>query len=132
VCRVQKEKKLSLLSPTDASISNSHVTRQRADMHYGAVEHNEQDANPLKFAGVPQTTKLVSAASGPKFTVLWGHVEDILLLNRFFPIVDMCLSCEDVARQSCVTVPRWQIFGDFLGPAFPASCAHHVSDLHLR
>jgi len=38
--------------------------------------------NPLKFAGVPQTTGSISDASGPKFTILWGHVEDILLLNR--------------------------------------------------
>ena len=53
--------------------------------------------NLLKFAGVPQTTGSISAASGPKFTILWGHVEDILLLNNFFPIVDMCLSCEDIA-----------------------------------
>jgi len=26
-------------------------------------------------------------------------VEDISLLNKFFPIVDTCLSCEDIARQ---------------------------------
>jgi len=39
--------------------------------------------NPLKFAGVPQTGQLISAASRPKFTILWGHVEDILLLNKF-------------------------------------------------
>jgi len=31
--------------------------------------------NPLKLAGVSQTTGPLSAASGPKFTVLWGHVE---------------------------------------------------------
>jgi len=36
--------------------------------------------NPWKFAGCP--------ASGPKFTILWKHVEDI-------------------ARQSCAMVPRW-------------------------
>ena len=40
--------------------------------------------NPLKFAGVPQTTGSISAASGPKFAVLWIHVEEILLLNHFF------------------------------------------------
>jgi len=44
--------------------------------------------NPLKFAGVPQTTGSISAASGPKFTILWKHVED-------------------TARQSCAMVPRW-------------------------
>jgi len=27
--------------------------------------------NPLKFAGVPQTTGSISAASWPKFTILW-------------------------------------------------------------
>jgi len=41
--------------------------------------------NPLKLAGVPQTTGSISAASRPKFTILWGRVmEAILLLNKFF------------------------------------------------
>jgi len=66
--------------------------------------------NPLKFAGVPQTNETISASSGPKFTILWGHVEGILLLNHFFPNVDMCLSCEDIARQSCAMVPRRRFF----------------------
>ena len=48
--------------------------------------------NPLKFAGALQTRQQTSAASGPKFTILWGRVEEILLLKKFFPIVDMCLS----------------------------------------
>ena len=65
--------------------------------------------NPLKFAGVPQTTGSISAASGPKFTILWGHVDDILLLNKLFSIVDSCLSCEDIARQSCAMVPIWRL-----------------------
>jgi len=38
----------------------------------------------LKFGGVPQTNETISAASGPKFTVLEGHVGEILLLNKFF------------------------------------------------
>jgi len=63
--------------------------------------------NPLKFVGLPQTPELISAVSVPKFTILRGHVEDILLLNKFFPIVDICLSCEDTAQQSC-----WD--GDYL------------------
>jgi len=33
---------------------------------------------------VPQTNETISAASKPKFTILWGHVEEILLLNKFF------------------------------------------------
>jgi len=40
--------------------------------------------NPLKLPGVPQTNETISAASGPKFTILWEHVEEILLLNKFF------------------------------------------------
>ena len=41
--------------------------------------------NPLKFEGVPQTGKPISAASGPKFTILWwGHLEEVLMFNKFF------------------------------------------------
>jgi len=40
--------------------------------------------NLLKVAGVPQTNETISAASGLKFTILWGHVEETLLLNKFF------------------------------------------------
>jgi len=41
-------------------------------------------------------------------------------------------SCEDIAPQSCAMVPRWPIFGDFCGPAFPASRVQDVSDLHSK
>ena len=41
---------------------------------------------PLKLAGVPQTGKPISAASGPKFTIFWGHLEDILQTDcRYVP-----------------------------------------------
>ena len=40
--------------------------------------------NPLKLLGVPQTNETISAANEPKFTILWGHVGEILLLNKFF------------------------------------------------
>jgi len=88
--------------------------------------------NPLKLAGVPQTNETISAASRPKFTILWGHVDEILLLNKFFPIVDTCRSCEDIARQICAMVPRWRFLATFLRPVFPASRAQHVSDLHSK
>ena len=87
--------------------------------------------NPLKFAGLPQTTGSISAASGPKFTILWGRVEDILLL-KFFPIVDAFISCEYIARQSCAMVPRWQFLTTFLRPVFLASREQQVSDMHLK
>ena len=31
-------------------------------------------------------------------------------LTSYFPIVDACLSCEDIARQSCAMVARWRLF----------------------
>jgi len=88
--------------------------------------------NPLKLAGVPQTNETISAASGPKFTILWGHVEEILLLNNFFPIVDMYRSCEDIGRQSCAMVSRWRFLATFLRPVFAASRQQHISDLHSK
>jgi len=39
--------------------------------------------NPLKFAGVPETTRPISAASGPEFAILWNHVEEVLPLKKF-------------------------------------------------
>jgi len=81
---------------------------------------------------VPQTNETISAASGPKFTILWGHLEDILQLNKFFPIVDACLSCEDIARQICAMVPRWRFLATFLHPVFSASRMQHISDLHSK
>jgi len=40
--------------------------------------------NTLKFAGVPQTRQQISAASGTKFAILCGHMEEILLFDKFF------------------------------------------------
>jgi len=39
------------------------------------------------------------------------------MLNKFFPIVDTCLSSEDVARQSCAMVPKCRFLATFF-----ASC----------
>ena len=88
--------------------------------------------NPLKFVRVSQTPETISAVSGPKFTILSGHVEEVLLLNKFFPIVDTCLTCKDIAGQSCAMVPSRPIFGDFFGAAFPASRVQQISDLHSK
>ena len=54
------------------------------------------------------------------------------MLNKFFPIVDTCLNCDDIARQNCAMVPRWRFLATFLRPVFPASRAQHVSDLHSK
>ena len=88
--------------------------------------------NPLKLPGVPQTNETISAVSVPKFTILWGHVEEILLLNKFLSDCRYILSCEDIARQSSAMVPRWRFLATFLGPAFAASGVQHISDLHSK
>ena len=75
--------------------------------------------NTMKFAAVPQTRKPISAISGPKFAILWRYMEEVLLFNRFFPILHTCLSCKDRDRQSSAMVPRWRIFGHFF-----ASCIY--------
>ena len=65
---------------------------------------------PLKFTGVPHTTGLISAASGPTFTILREHVGEILMLNILFPIVDTCPNCEDTTLRTCAMLPRWRFF----------------------
>jgi len=89
--------------------------------------------NPLKLAGVTQTKEAISVASRPVHHIVRTCGGNIAVQQVFFPIVDTCLSCEDIARQGCVMVRRWQIFFcDFLGPAFPASHVQHISDLHSK
>ena len=55
-----------------------------ADAHCWSYRSNAaKTRNPLKF-GVPQTNEPMSAASGPKFTILWVRVGEVLLFNNFF------------------------------------------------
>ena len=82
--------------------------------------------------GCPKLPNRSQPLVGPKFAILCDHVEDIFLLKSFFPIVDTCLSCEDIARQICAMMPRWRFLATFLRPASPASCVQQVLDLHLK
>ena len=41
---------------------------------------------PSKLAGMPQTRQPISAICQLKLTILRGHVEEILLFNRFSPL----------------------------------------------
>jgi len=51
----------------------------RSLLYCCACSNAAKTRRSLKFGGVPQTGKSISAASRPKFTILWGHVEDSLL-----------------------------------------------------
>jgi len=51
---------------------------------YGDHKKEDRRNHNVEINWGVQTTGLISAASGPKFTILWGHLDDILLLNNFF------------------------------------------------
>jgi len=88
--------------------------------------------NPLKFAGVAQTHEPVSAISGPMFTTLSGHVEEVLLFNNFF---SDCRYMPQLRRYSPTNLcdgAQMAIFASSLRPAFPASRVQHISDLHSK
>jgi len=112
------------LCSTPQSFANAH--------YYMPCSNAAKTRKPLKVAGVPQTPETILAARGSKFTILWGHLEEILLLNKFFLIVYTYLSCEDIAGQNCWMVPRWRFFSSFLRPVFSASHVQHNSDLHSK
>jgi len=59
--------------------------------------------------GAPNSQQ-ISAVSRPKFTILSGHAEEVLLFYKFFSIVDTCLSSEDIAQQCCAMVSKWRFF----------------------
>ena len=68
------------------NVPAQETAKHRAKFGYGErrrCSNEGKTRNPFKFAGVPQTGKPISAVSGPKFAILWGHVE-ILLFNKFF------------------------------------------------
>jgi len=83
----------------------------------------------LKFAGVPQTPEPISAVNGPKFTILSGRVDEVLLLNKFFFRFSIRAL---VAKIRADKVVRWCRDGDFLRPVFAASRVQRISDLHSK
>ena len=78
---------------------------------------------------LPDWSQPLVGLSSPYCGDMWRRY---CCLTNFFPVVDTCLSCKDIAWQRCAMVHRWRFFGDFLHPAFPASRVQHVSDLHPK
>jgi len=78
-----------------------HSTPQSmAEAHYYMPCSNAaKTRNQLKFGGVPQTNETISATSRPKFTILWRHLEDILLLNKFFSDIQSVRLREEKRRR---------------------------------
>ena len=70
---------------------------------------------------LPDRSQPLVGRSSPYCKDMWGWY---CCLTGFFPIVDTCLSCEDIARQSCAMLPRWRVFPSFLRPVFQrAACS---------
>jgi len=84
------------------------------------------------YVGCPKLTKRSQLLVGHQVHHIVGTCRRYCCLTSFFPIVDTCLSCEDIDRQSCGIVPRWWFLATFLGPAFAASRVQHLSDLHSK
>jgi len=106
-----------------------------ADTHYQcrAVTLPRRETR-WNLQGCPKLTKRSQPLVGRRSPYCGDMLRRCSCLTSFFPIVDTCLSCEDIdiARQSCGIMPRWRLFGDFLRHVFPASRTQHVSDLHSK
>jgi len=88
--------------------------------------------NRWNYLGCPKLTKWsqpLVGQSSPYCEDMWRRY---YCLTSFSPIVATCLSCEDIARQSCTTEPRWRFLATFLRPAFATSHVQHISDLHSK
>ena len=80
-------------------------------------DRRNKTQNPLKFVGVPQTRQQISAVSRPKLTILSGHVEEVLLLNKFFFDCRYVPSLRRYGPTKLCDGAEMAIFGDFF-----ASC----------
>jgi len=102
-----------------------------ADAHYTRVSCSNaaKTRKPLKLEGMPQTRQQMSAVSSPKFTILWGHVEEVSMFNDFFFGLSMHASAAKIQPDKVV---RWCQNGDFLPPVFSASSVQHISDVHSK
>ena len=78
---------------------------------------------------LPDGSQPLVGRSSPYYEDMWRTYR---CLTSFFPVVDTCLSCEDIARQICAMVPIWRFLPTFLRPVFSASRLQQLSDLHLK
>ena len=99
------------------------------DCHAVTLPRRETRWNLLGCPKLLHRSQLFVGRSSPYYQNMWRRY---CCLTSLFPIVDTCLSREDIAWQSCTMVRRWRLFGDFLRPAFPASRVQHISNLHPK
>jgi len=139
LCCISSNKKCGLMPNVMVALPNTggalcSMRQSLADAHYKMPCSNAAKTQSLlKFAGVPQTPEPISAVSGPKFTILWGHVEDILLLNKFFFGLSICALVVKIQPDKVVQWwpdgKLWQLFCILY---FQWAACSIVSDLHLN
>jgi len=113
------------------STPQSLADAQRPLLDYRAVTLPRRETR-WNLQGCPKLTKgsqPIVGQSSPYCKDMWRRY---CCLTSFFRIVDMCLSCEDIARRSCAMVPIWRFLATFLHPVFAASRVQQVSDLHSK
>jgi len=88
--------------------------------------------NQLKFAGCPKLVNRSQPLVGRSSPCCKDMYRRYCCFTIFFPIVNMCLCCEDIARQSCAIVSRWRFLATFLHTVFSARRVQHISDLHRK
>ena len=81
----------------------------RSILEYRAVTLPKRETrwNLLGCPKLANASQPLLGRSSPYYEDMWRRY---CCLTSFFPIVDTCLSCEDMARQSCAMVPRWRFF----------------------
>ena len=72
-------------------------------------------ANMQSEMGFPSSHELKSYVASKSRLKLAARAVLSADAGLLVPIVDTCLSCEDIARQSCGTVPRWRFLATFFG-----------------
>jgi len=108
-----------------------HSTPQSlADAHYYMPCSNAaKTRNQLKCGGVPQTNETISAASSRYCGDIW---RTYCCLTSFFSDCRYVPWLRRYIPTKLCDGAQMAIFGDFLGPAFSASCVPHISDLHNK
>jgi len=77
---------------------------------------------------LPDRSQPLVGRSSPYCEDVWGRY----CCLTSFPIVDMCLSFESIARQICGMVRRWRFLLYFLRPVFTANRMQHISHMHSK
>jgi len=85
--------------------------------------------NPLKLSGVPKIRKQISAVSGPKFTTLWGHMEQVLLFNKFFSDCQYVPQLRRYGSTKLFDGAPMAIFGVIFTSSISASRVQNISDM---